>query len=120
MQRSRPIRWYERYANIKAMMKASQYLPPHLQAEVCARLRLITFQYIQRLGDWQGVESLEANIFAHLKKSYEKKRWYDKSSDLHLVLNEMIFLPDPILKRINDECESVLTYIHSLSADNEK
>jgi hypothetical protein len=111
-----PERWYEKYPNIRSIVKLSADLPEEKQEEIASALNELLQQNVPDLNRLQGFESVGGEIFLHLKKGYEKKRWYDHHAALRGVLNGMVFLPPPVLAEIDMKSDELVQQILSYRA----
>lgn len=106
------FRWYDRYPNIRAIIKLSEDLSPATQHEIGEKFLAITqriWKYPQH-RKWDG-GAVPADILESLKKGTLKNRWYDQIVPMYKALNLLMMLPPKSRMLVDKECAFLVGYI---------
>jgi hypothetical protein len=107
------FRWYDRYPNLRAIIKLSEDLSPESQHEIGEKLLTICKRYwrMPYLKKWDGGGGIPSDIISSIRKGCQKNRWYDHIIPMYKALNLILMLPPTSRLQLDKECALLVGYI---------
>jgi len=97
-------RWYEKYPNLYQLLEYGETLGQDAQQTLAQDILKVLDKnqpFFEKAAKLKSAGN--RNVFGHLKLSMTKRRWYDNIPKLHAYIDTLLFLPDEVLTRIDEQ-----------------
>ncbi len=105
------FRWYDRYPNIRAVVRMTENLSDANKTEIGERLlKVVETFWWRNIPRWRG-SKIPAETLDKLRKAKQRNRWYDLVPDLRQAMNMIMVLPEEERFRLDRELASLVGYM---------